>query len=309
MNHQESHILIVDDESSILDMLATYFTSLSYPNHKASNAEKAIEVLNSDKAVDLLITDIDLPGMSGLDLLKIARETRPEVPVIIITGLKTLETAIQAIRHGAQDYITKPFELGDVRKVVEKALRYRRSSLKKERIFEFAKSMNINFDIPTELVDAGVVADYLARFLLNSGFCTKEDYHQFYVAFMETLINAIEHGNLELPSSIKGKGDDFLRITQFEEEREKRLHNSPYKDRILRVAFLFNQKRFSLTITDQGPGFDWKSYVNDGNALNQINTKPYGRGFMLIQHIIDEVYFNESGNSITLVKSGTKANT
>ena len=301
MSSEQNIILVVDDEPAIRALLAEYFTSLSYASKLAGNAESAIEILNSDQPLDLLITDIDLPGMSGIDLLKIAREIRPEIPVVIITGLRTLDFAISAIKHGAHDYITKPFDLGDVRKIVERTLRYRRSSVKKDEIFRFANSLSISYSIPTAELDAGVIADYLARFLLNAHFCSKEEYHQFYVAFMETLINAIEHGNLELPSSIKGT--DFAQFAQFEELRETRMADPHFNTRKVNISFMYSPQRFSLTITDEGKGFDWKSFAIHDGPPDMLNTQSHGRGFMLIHHIIDEVFFNEAGNSITLIRS------
>jgi FixJ family two-component response regulator len=301
MNLQENHILIVDDEDSILIMLSDYFSSLTYPITTTTTAEEALKILNDDKLIALIITDIDLPGISGIELLKIVRETKPEIPVAIITGLRTLDSAISAIKNGAYDYITKPFELGEVRKVVEKVLRYRSTSKKQKQIFRFTDAMSIKFDVPTNQLDATVVAEYLARFLMNAGFCNEDEFHQFYVAFTETLINAIEHGSLEIPSLVKG--EDFERIKAFEELRETRLKDSKYGNRKVYITFLYNQDCFSLTITDQGAGFNWKKYVTDKNQFYKISAEPYGRGFMLIHHIVDEVYFNEAGNSITLVKS------
>lgn len=301
MNSNENHILIIDDEDSILAMLSDYFTSLEYPVSTAMNAEDALEIIRDTKKIALIITDIDLPGISGIDLLGIVRETRPEIPVVIITGLRTLDSAISAIKNGAYDYITKPFELGEVRKVVEKVLRYRSSSEKRKQIFSFTDAMSVKFDVPTHRLDASMVAEYLASFLLNAGFCNEEEFHQFYVAFTESLINAVEHGNLELSSSIKE--GDFEKIRMFEELRASRLKDPYYANRKVLITFLYNQDCFSLTITDQGSGFDWHAYVTDKNQFYHTTAKPYGRGFMLIHYIVDEVYFNEMGNSITLVKS------
>ncbi|MCB0294336.1 MAG: response regulator, partial [Calditrichaeota bacterium] len=81
MNYHENCLLIVDDEAFILNMLADYFAGLSYTVLTAANAEAAMKLLNSGEKVSLIITDIDLPGISGIELLKITRETRPEVPV------------------------------------------------------------------------------------------------------------------------------------------------------------------------------------------------------------------------------------
>ena len=294
-------ILIVDDEPAILSMLADYFHSQDYHTLQAPDAEAAMEILKKDDQLDLVITDIDLPGMSGIDLLQISREVKPDVPVIIITGLKTLDFAISAVKHGAHDYITKPFKLANVRKIVDKVLGYRRNNQRRVKLFEYAQSMRINLDFPTDELDAGVVSDYLSRFLLNAGFCDKEGFHQCNVAFMETILNAVEHGNLELPSSIKGS--DFTKLEEFDQLRRQRLADPHYGKRMIRIGFQYSPQMFSLTISDDGPGFEWRKYVAEDNQLRGINTEAYGRGFMLILHIIDEVYFNEAGNSITLVKS------
>ncbi|MCB0274775.1 MAG: response regulator [Calditrichaeota bacterium] len=301
MDREEYRLLIVDDEAQILDILGGYFDKLAYQVYRAPTAERGIEIVEENSDIDLIITDIELPGKSGIDLLKIVRQIREDIPVIFITGHKTIEFAIAAIKNGAQDFITKPFELIEVRKIAEKVLRYRKRSQKKERLFHFTKSMNINFEVPTWQLDTGVVSDYLAKFLLNSGFCDQQDLNQYNVAFRETLINSVEHGNLELAS--KDKGNDFEKFAMFEEERERRLTQDEYKNRLVKVAFLFSPNRFSLTVTDEGNGFNWQEYTRGGNRFVGLNTQASGRGFMIIYHIIDEVYFNEKGNSITLVKS------
>ncbi len=301
MKKEKANLLIVDDEESILTVLSEYFRSLSYRVYTAENSEEAMKILNANQKIDLLITDIALPGMSGIDLLKISREIRTDVPVIIITGIKALDYAISAIKHGANDYITKPFELTEVRKIVEKVLRYRFNVQKRDKLFQYAKSMNIHFEIPTKEIDAAVVADFLAKFLFTSGFCDHAGYHQLNLAFIETLINAIEHGNLELPSTMKA--GEFEINPAFEELRDARMKDAHYGDRKIKISFQFNQQFFSLTITDEGPGFDWKKFFDEKSHPKEMSIESYGRGFLLIRHIIDEVYFNDRGNSITLIKS------
>ena len=298
---KEHRLLVVDDEAQILTMLGEYFDKLSYQVYRASTAERGIDILEEQPDIDLIITDIELPGKSGIDLLKIVRSIREEIPVIFITGHKTIEFAVAAIKYGAQDFITKPFELIDVRKIVEKVLRYRMRNQKKEQLFQHTRSMNINLEIPTWQLDAGVVSDYLAKFLLNAGFCDQQDINQYNVAFRETLINCVEHGNLELAS--KDKGNDFEKFAMFEEERERRMGQDQYRNRLVKIAFLFSPNRFSLTVSDEGKGFNWRDYTRSGNRFLGLNTQSSGRGFIIIYHIIDEVYFNEKGNSITLVKS------
>ncbi|RMF60045.1 MAG: response regulator [Calditrichaeota bacterium] len=300
MKRKKPHLLIVDDERPVLTVLNEYFSMLPYHVTTVETGEEAMKILNSNDKIDLLIADIHLPGMSGIDLLKYCGEIRPDVPVIIITGFRTLDYAISALKHGAHDFITKPFELSEVKKIVDKVLRYRYNAQQRDKIFQFTKSMNLYFEIPTREVDPGVVASFLSKFLLNAGFCDKFVGHQIQLAFIETLINAIEHGNLELPSQIK---QEVLEDNQsFENLRKIRLKNPQYADRKVKISFQFNHQFFSLTVTDEGPGFDWKTFLDEASG-EELNLNAYGRGFMLIRHVIDEVYFNDKGNSITLIKS------
>lgn len=300
MNASRQHILVVDDEEVIISLLKDYLESLEYEVTAVTSAEDAIHHLSNGRAIDLILSDINLPGMTGIELLKIARETKPEISVVLITGFKTLDYAISAIKHGAQDYITKPFDLTNVRRVIEKVLRRQNKAHLKKKIFEHTRYFNIHLAIPTRDAEPGVLADYFSKILLNSGFCDENEFNQYNLAFTEAFINALEHGNLELSSSIKG--DDFGMISMFEELREQRMEDPAYGERTVSVSFEFRPEVFTLNITDEGPGFDWQQYVTRDHQFKEINTESHGRGFLIIRHIVDEVYFNKMGNSITLVK-------
>ncbi len=300
MDTHQKTILVVDDEELLANLLTDYFKSLGYNVLTAQDGEEAAKYLSNGTPIDVVLSDINLPGMSGLDLLRIARETRNDISVIMLTGYKTLDNAIASIRHGAKDFITKPFELNLVRKTVEKVLRSQDNAQRKLQVLTHCRYMELALEFRTNELDAGLVARYLAELLWRAGFCSEQDYNQLCLAFTETLLNAQEHGNLELPSSIKG--DDFEQMMQFEELRETRLANPTYAHRKISIVLNFNPQSFSLNVTDEGPGFDWRKYITKQHKVSEVNTDSHGRGFMFIRHIIDEVYFNEKGNSITLVK-------
>ena len=293
-------ILVVDDEELIINLLADYFSDLGYRVTAVKDAEKAIEELNNGHNFSLVLTDINLPGKSGLDLLKIVKETKEDLPVVLLTGMKTLDTAISALKSGAQDYVTKPFDLATIRKVVEKVLRLRNRSIRKVRIYEKLQQLKLSFQFKTVELDPDAVSKELAGFLYKMKFAPEEEIKQYELVFTETLINGIEHGNLELPSSLKS--NDFLQMAEFEELKENRLQDPQYANRKISIIFECNSDLFSFTVRDEGPGFDWKKYINTTHKIVNDNEKSYGRGFMIIQHLIDEVYFNETGNTITLIK-------
>jgi len=122
-------LLIVDDDTDLLSILRDIFTEENYAVTTCSDGLEAIRRCQ-DNPFDLIITDIMLPGASGIDILKKAKEARPETLVILITGYASLETAINAIREGAYDYITKPFKLEQIKLVVQNG--FEKISLVKE---------------------------------------------------------------------------------------------------------------------------------------------------------------------------------
>ena len=118
---QTTRLLIVDDEKSICDILSQYLQRSNYYVFVAGSGEKAIEILEENE-IDLVLTDIKMPGISGVDLLKWVKERRQSVPVLITTGYPTLDTAIEALKLGAFDYLTKPFHLEEIGEKIKRAL-------------------------------------------------------------------------------------------------------------------------------------------------------------------------------------------
>jgi len=114
-------ILVVDDEPAILAAFEELLGGLEHEVVTARRAETALEHLRSAPA-DLVILDIQLPGMSGLDALRLIKQQRPKVPVLVITGQGTMSTAVEATKLGAFDYQLKPIEPDEMLATVEKAL-------------------------------------------------------------------------------------------------------------------------------------------------------------------------------------------
>lgn len=116
-----ARILIVDDEQSMREFLEIFFRRQDYDVATAASVDEALAEIES-KDFDLVISDIQMPGRTGIELLKILRKDFPDILVIMITAFGTTETAIEAMKDGAYDYITKPFKVDEIRLVVEKAL-------------------------------------------------------------------------------------------------------------------------------------------------------------------------------------------
>ncbi len=117
--------LVVDDEEAIREVVSSLLQAQGYQTSTASNGREALEVLKT-KTFDLVLSDMVMPEMDGLELLVRSREKDPELPVVMVTAMHDVSTALEAIRHGAYDYILKPFEKNQLFLSVARALEHRR---------------------------------------------------------------------------------------------------------------------------------------------------------------------------------------
>ncbi len=134
-----AQILIVDDDAAMRETLAVLARKLGYESIAAANVESATKILG-ERQVDVIITDLRMPGGSGMDLLRHVREHEPEIPVILLTGFGTVEGAVTAIQDGAFDYLTKPIDIGEVKLRIARALESRRMNSENAYLREEAAS-------------------------------------------------------------------------------------------------------------------------------------------------------------------------
>ena len=122
MNKRKKRILIVDDDERILESFKAILESKGYSVETAKSAEEGIERIKIHD-FDLALLDIKLPGMEGTDLLAFLDKNKPKMVKIMVTGYPSLENAVKSLKHGADAYIMKPVNPGNLLNVVEKKLR------------------------------------------------------------------------------------------------------------------------------------------------------------------------------------------
>jgi two-component system response regulator PilR (NtrC family) len=125
----KNRIIVVDDEKAMRDFLKIMLAKEGYDVRTMASGDKALEYCKSNP-FDLVITDVKMPGMSGVEFLKALRQFDDEVPVIMITAYASVDTAIEAMKAGAYDYFTKPFNVDEIKLDIRKALNFR--ELKRE---------------------------------------------------------------------------------------------------------------------------------------------------------------------------------
>ena len=169
----EATILIVEDEPAQREALAAHLAEEKYRIVQTGDGEEALKVLSS-KTIDLIITDFQLPGMDGQDLLEKATALNPSIPVILITAYASIDRAVTAMKSGAYDYLTKPINIEELLVILERALEHK--TLVSENI-RLQRSLEIQFsfegliasspEMQEALNMAGRVADTKATVLLR----------------------------------------------------------------------------------------------------------------------------------------------
>ncbi len=115
-------VLIVDDEADVRDLLVEYFREAGHDVSSAADGTQAVaEIASHPTKYDFVISDLQLPGVDGLGVLKAAKAANPSISVIFITGYASVDSAVRAVRLGAYDYLTKPFTLGQIDVIVQRA--------------------------------------------------------------------------------------------------------------------------------------------------------------------------------------------
>ncbi len=142
-------ILVVEDDEPIQDILRTFLSGKGFEVTSARNGEAALDLLGVQK-FDLVLTDLVMPGKGGMDVLKAATASQPGLPVIVMTGFGTVKTAVEAMKIGAFDYLTKPFNLDELIIVLDKALSV--SQLQKE-------NRMLKMQLKKKYVFKGIVGD------------------------------------------------------------------------------------------------------------------------------------------------------
>ena len=114
------NILVVDDEQIVLDSIKKLLRKDNYEVIGVLNAREGLDKVEGGD-VDIVLTDLMMPGIDGLEFMKLAKEKRPHLPIIMITGYATINTALQATQLGAFDYVAKPFSKAEFRSVIKRA--------------------------------------------------------------------------------------------------------------------------------------------------------------------------------------------
>ena len=289
------NILVVDD-SSVDRRLAGAFLSKAgnWTIQYAVDGREALEKMRR-AVVDLVLTDLIMPVMSGLELVAEVRLKYPHVPVILMTSRGSEEIAARALHEGAASYVPKRLLPRMLVETVERLLLVSRRRRELSPLLGRMNELCCSFVLPNDAKLADLLVSHLQEHAIQMGLCDETECNRMGVALQEALSNAIYHGNLQVGSECREQSH-----TEYRALVAKRCLESPYRDRCVRVTARLTQNETVFTIRDEGQGFDPSTLPDPREATNL--EKASGRGVLLMRSFMDEVRFEDDGRSVTLVK-------
>lgn len=260
----------------------------------ASNGQEALTLV-AESPPAIVVTDLLMPEMDGLELVATLRERHPLVPVVLMTAHGSEETAVKALSAGAASYVPKRSLASELADTVRNVLSVTRGAQDERLVFERVTEGSLHFELDHDPRALNALVRHLETLVLRLDLCDQAEAVQVGVAIREALVNAVEHGNLELDSRLKEKG-----AAVYEALRDRRRDEDGYRDRRVRVRTAFSQRAVQWTIRDDGRGFDVDAVPDPTDPMNL--DRVYGRGLLLIRTFMDEVSHNDTGNEITMIK-------
>ena len=167
MKSNNSSVLIIDDEQMIVDQLSFFLSEFEYEITGLSDSKKALEYINKN-AYDIVLTDLKMPDVSGLDIIKAVNEKGRDTEIVVMTGFATIDSAIEAIQYGVYDYVRKPFKFQEIKIILDRAAE--KIYLKREnialnnKIQQMLTNITMLYDISTilyQVSDFDMVVDMI----------------------------------------------------------------------------------------------------------------------------------------------------
>lgn len=286
-------VLVVDDSPMDRRLAGALLVKRGFTVEYAADGREALQKIEASRP-DLVVTDLQMPEMTGLELVVAVRKRFPSVPVVLMTAHGSEAIAMLALKTGASSFVPKRRLADDLGSTAEAIVSI---TLDADRIstVDPLEVRQVRFELGPDLEALGEVVSQLESHLVHIGLSDETAVLQVAVALREAIVNAIVHGNLEVSSELLESGG-----SAFAELVNQRKTQAPYRDRKAIVSAVYAPGEVTYTITDEGPGFD-PTTLPDATDVENLE-KASGRGLMLIRMFMDEVSFNEKGNQISMTK-------
>ncbi len=293
-------ILVVDDSAVDRRLVGNLLQkrNVCTIEHAATGVEALARM--KDAVPDLVVTDLTMPAMNGLELVKAVRTHYPDLPVILMTAHGSEALAIEALEQGAASYVPKARLADKLPTTVAEVLSLARADRSSEQLLSCLTRTEFSFSLDNDAALIDPLVDLVQKMVAGMQLCDFAGRLQIGVALKEALLNALFHGTLEITQQQMEEVEGELLQEKDLSLMEQRRSEPPYRDRRLVVDVRITANAARFVVRDEGPGFDVAAIPDPGDAA--ILEGEHGRGLSLMRTFMDELTFNETGNEVTLLK-------
>lgn len=291
----EHTVLIVDDSAMDRHLAGAIVQKCEgWQARFASQGREALEMMG-EQTPDVVLTDMLMPEMDGLELVRAIRVEYPLVPVILMTAHGSEDLAIQALRNGAASYVPKKSLARDLSETLDAVLAACQSNRREQLVLDCLVRHETHYRLKNDVALVAPLVGHLEHQLERMRMCEPSGLVLVGVALHEALTNAILHGNLGLSSDLRESDEkEYYRLAV------ERRTQPPWSERRVRVTVTLTEEEAVFVVSDEGEGFDPESLPDPTDPANLERVS--GRGLLLIQTFMDRIEHNERGNQITMVK-------
>lgn len=294
---RKNHILLISDNQEIINEILTLFKNTNIIFHVINDKEYIIKIFKKNVRIDFIIIDNNSYKYDTIELIKKLKKINNKIAILILSEYITDSLKDQLSKYN----FINIFSLKNSKYEIKYNTLNYLISLKTAKLnIEVSKFLIMEkriYKIPNSLKYVGPISEQLTRNLVEVGLINKDDLYNIKFGIQEMIINAIEHGNLEISYEEK---TEFLKqemdINKIIDNYSKK---DKFKNRKVVIKYYLTKDRVTYIIKDQGNGFDWRKIpdsINETNALLE-----HGRGIMMTKNYFDEFYYNKKGNQVTMI--------
>lgn len=286
-------VLVVDD--SAVDRMLFKGIVERLPNYTVIEAEHGQHALEQIEAwnIDLVVTDMQMPELDGLELVRILRKNHPEIPAILATSHGNAEIATRALSEGAAGYVPK----AKLDELLLPTIFNITSRLEHEsnfaKLIDHSKDISFRFELENDPKLFAPLIELTCKMIAGISHAEGIDRLRMGIAIEQALHNAMFRGNLELPNFVRVPFGDESPLPEVEERITERLNDKRFEDRRINVGIHITPAKIVCRIRDDGPGFDPAMHSDPLFDESQ-------RGLVLMRAFMDNVEFNDGANEVTM---------
>jgi CheY-like chemotaxis protein len=292
-------VLLVEDSPTQAVEIRMLLEEGAHQVRHVANGRAALELL-AEEMLDVVVTDLEMPEVNGLELVEQMKLDFAHIPAILVTARGSEDLAAQALQKGAAGYVPKNHLQSLLNDTIIDVLGVIKTDASFSKLISTLRKNVFVFELPNDADLISPLVGLLMQMVSGMELLGGIDLVRLGVAIEHAVINAMYRGNLELGPSVTPTHRALVYDGQTTELIERRKTEAPYSGRTVYVEATAADDAVRIVVRDQGRGFDTAKV--DQLGASKIPDSESGRGLMLMKSFTDELIFNDQGNEVTLVK-------